>query len=108
MKLTQLKKTAARFETRLAALEKEAQNRLADLEEPFATTKKIALLGGLTIFLGGIVIGFLSAPARTKTMNFGTNNVYKAPNEDAVPEAEEDEEKEDEDEEDENEEDEED
>ena len=59
------------------SVKKKTEAFFASLNEPVTATKELALLCGLTIFFGGVVIGFLTAPARTRTLNFGTNTVYK-------------------------------
>ncbi len=47
---------------------------LDTLDDPVTTTKRMLLLGGAVALLGGIVIGFLCAPDRTKNVTFGSNN----------------------------------
>ena len=74
---------------------KKAEQKIRDVQEMLngsvTAARYTLLLGGAVALLSGIVIGFLCAPDRTRTFNFGTNTVVKAGNEaDALPAGEDD------------------
>ena len=59
---------------KIKQVEQEVRGFFDTLDEPFTTTRRMLLLGSAVALLGGIVIGFLCAPDRTRNVTFGSNN----------------------------------